>query len=113
MLMKKTFIIPAIAAALFSTALLPVVQANAAGKTETLYVNNKLVDCVGVAPQKCMQVRTSPKGEWTLFYSGIDGFDYEPGYKYKLKVNITKVKNPPADASSLNYKLVKVLSKKK
>lgn len=111
--MKKTLIMPAVMTALFATAFLPVQQANAAGKNEVFYVNNKLVDCVGVGPQKCLQVRKSPKGEWTLFYGAIDGFDYEPGYRYKLKVNVTKVKNPPADASSLNYKLVKVLSKKK
>lgn len=111
--MQKTFIIPAITAAFFSVVILPLAQANAAGKTETLYVNNKLVDCVGVGPQKCMQTRTSPKGEWTLFYGGIDGFRYEPGYRYKLKVNVSKIKNPPMDSSNLKYSLVKVLSKKK
>ena len=25
--------------------------------TETLYIQDKLADCVGVAPMKCMQVR--------------------------------------------------------
>ncbi len=88
-------------------------QASAAGKNEVLYINNKLVDCVGVGPQKCMQVRKSPKSEWTLFYGGIDSFRYEPGYRYKLKVNVSKIKNPPMDSSSLKYSLVKVLSKKK
>ena len=111
--MKKTLIIPAVMAALFGVALLPVQQVSAAGKTETLYINNKLVDCVGVGPQKCMQVRKSLKGEWTLFYGGIEGFRFEPGYRYKLKVNVTKIKNPPMDSSNLKYSLVKVLSKKK
>ena len=29
------------------------------GQTEVLLVNSALVDCVGVAPMKCMQVRRS------------------------------------------------------
>lgn len=111
--MKKTFIIPVVTAAIVGAGLLPMRQASAAGKNEVLYINNKLVDCVGVGPQKCMQVRKSPKSEWTLFYGGIDGFRYEPGYRYKLKVNVSKIKNPPMDSSSLKYSLVKVLSKKK
>jgi len=110
---KKTFIIPVVTAAIVGAGLLSIQQASAAGKNEVLYINNKLVDCVGVGPQKCMQVRKSPKSEWTLFYGGIDGFRYEPGYRYKLKVNVSKIKNPPMDSSSLKYSLVKVLSKKK
>lgn len=111
--MRKTFIIPVVTAAIVGAGLLPMQQASAAGKNEVLYINNKLVDCVGVGPQKCMQVRKSPKSEWTLFYGGIDGFRFEPGYRYKLKVNVSKIKNPPMDSSSLKYSLVKVLSKKK
>lgn len=106
--MKKVWLIP-----MMALSLLTVQNANAAGKTETFYINSKLVDCVGVGPQKCMQVRNSPKSDWTLFYGGIEGFTFVPGYQYKLKVAVTKVKNPPADGSSLNYKLVKMLGKKK
>ncbi|WP_370051357.1 DUF4377 domain-containing protein [Cyanothece sp. BG0011] len=24
--------------------------------------------------------------DWTLFYGSIEGFDYEPGYFYELKI---------------------------
>ncbi len=78
---------------------------------KTLFVGPELVDCVGVAPQECMQVRESQDKEWTLFYGQITGFEYEPGYEYELRVSETKIDNPPADASSLETILVEVVSK--
>ena len=45
--------------------------------TETLYIQDKLADCVGVAPMKCMQVRSQPGESWTLFYQQIEGFTFE------------------------------------
>lgn len=81
--------------------------------TEVLLVNSALVDCMGVAPMKCMQVRHSVQGQWELFYSQIEGFNFEPGYRYRLKVKVTELENVPADASSLRYTLVEQLEKKK
>ncbi|SQJ22294.1 Uncharacterised protein [Serratia rubidaea] len=91
----------------------PEASAPAAGKNETLYVNSRLVDCVGVAPMKCMQVRQSPDAQWELFYTQIEGFEFTPGYRYKLQVNVSELDNVPADASSLRYVLVKQLEKTK
>lgn len=82
-----------------------------AGETMTLYVGPTLADCVGVAPQKCMQVKTSPDGEYQLFYDTIQGFDYEEGYDYEITVSRTEIENPPADASKYQYTLVEVVSK--
>ena len=48
---------------------------------------------------------------WNLFYSQIEGFSYEPGYEYVLQVRKEKIDNPPADGSSIRYRLVKVVSK--
>ncbi|MEK6917488.1 MAG: DUF4377 domain-containing protein [Nanoarchaeota archaeon] len=73
--------------------------------TETITIGPNKVDCVGGVPMKCLIVN----GE--RFYNSIDGFDYEEGYSYVLEVKITKIKNPPADASSSRYDLVKVISK--
>ncbi|AML59071.1 putative lipoprotein [Serratia rubidaea] len=91
----------------------PEASASAAGKSETLYVNSRLMDCVGVAPMKCMQVRQTPDAEWELFYTQIEGFVFTPGYRYKLLVNVSELENVPADASSLRYVLVKQLEKTK
>jgi hypothetical protein len=78
---------------------------------KTLYVNSKLVDCVGVQPRKCLQVRESPDEEWELFYDDIRGFDFEPGFRYTLRVDVQQIEEPPADASSLQYELVEVVNK--
>jgi len=50
---------------------------------------------------------------WNLFYDQIEGFQYEEGFIYTLKVRIDKVENPPADASSRKYILLKLVSKKR
>ena len=78
---------------------------------KTLYVNSELVDCVGVEPQQCMQVRDSPDKDWELFYDEIRGFTFEPGYRYTLRVRVTPVDEPPADASALRYELVEVVDR--
>ena len=77
----------------------------------TLDIGPKLVDCVGVFPQKCMLVREKGEQDFTYFYDPIEGFDYEPGYNYKLRVRKTPIENPPMDASSIQWTLVEQLSK--
>lgn len=67
------------------------------------------VDCVGVAPMKCLQVRIG--GAWENFYSPIEGFDFREGWRYRLQVNVSQIANPPADSSSLRCQLVRVLDK--
>ena len=78
--------------------------------TIILHIDSKLVDCVGVGPQKCMLTRENPDTEWEMFYETIDGFEYQEGTQYVIEVTVTKVDNPPADASSLRYTLVRVHS---
>lgn len=68
------------------------------------------VDCMGVAPMKCLQVR-EVGGQWMNFSSPIEGFDFVEGFRYKLIVMQTKIENPPADASSIRYQLVQLLDK--
>jgi hypothetical protein len=77
----------------------------------TMYVGPETVECVGVAPQECLQVRYALDEEYQLFYSNIQGFDYEPGYTYELIVEKVPVDNPPADASSIQWTLIDVVSK--
>ena len=79
---------------------------------QELYVNSQLVDCEGVGPQKCLQVRTSPEAQWELFYGHIEGFTFEPGHHYRLLVDVTRAENVPADASSVRYSLIEVVEKR-
>lgn len=83
----------------------------AEGETVTLFVGPNLVPCMGVAPMMCMQVKESPDGDYLLFYSNIEGFEFEAGYEYELLVNKQTVPNPPADASSFRWTLIEVVSK--
>ena len=78
-------------------------------RTEVLQVAAFQVDCVGVEPQTCMQVRHDDGEPWSFFYGGIDGFTHETGFEYTLWVAVYRVRNPPADGSSLDYRLVKQL----
>ena len=82
-------------------------------KEKTLFVSNHYADCVGSSPQRCLMVKENQGDEWQLFYDQIEGFNYEEGYFYELKVKVTPVKNPPADGSTMYYTLIKVVSKTK
>lgn len=84
-------------------------ECNALSETKILYVDSKLVDCIGVSPQQCMLVKENPNSDWHMFYDKIQGFDYQEGTQYQLEVMITNVENPPADSSSLQYTLVRML----
>jgi heat shock protein HslJ len=77
---------------------------------KTIWVNSRRKPCTGVAPRECLQIKEQPDGEWKLFYESIEGFDFQPGFQYQLKVAIEKIENPPADKSSENWKLVEVIS---
>ncbi|MCA9623797.1 MAG: DUF4377 domain-containing protein, partial [Myxococcales bacterium] len=81
--------------------------------TSMMWVKEDLVDCEGESPQKCMQVKLPGEDDWSWLYDGIEGFDFEEGYRYQLEVRVEEVEDPPADASSRRYHLVKVVEKKK
>jgi len=77
-------------------------------QVETVTVGPTMVNCVGVGARKCMTVNGA------AYYSTIKGFDYQPGYRYQLKVKKVQnfdPKNVPADASLYRYDLIKVISK--
>ncbi|KMQ69055.1 hypothetical protein ACM39_06455 [Chryseobacterium sp. FH2] len=80
---------------------------------KTFIVGPQTADCTGAAPMKCLQVKETSTAEWTNFYTNIEGFTYEPGYEYVLKVKTEKIKNPPADGSSIKYTLIRQVSKTK
>jgi heat shock protein HslJ len=82
---------------------------------QTLWVNSAKVDCVGVGPMQCFQIKNEENEPWSNFYQEISGFDYEPGFIYKLKVSIDTLDKAtlPADKSYLEYTLIDVLSKEK
>lgn len=87
------------------------IPAPAEGEVVTLFVGPNQVPCMGVAPQMCLQVKESADADYQLFYSVIEGFEFEPGFEYELLVNKQSVPNPPADAPSFRWTLVEEVSK--
>ena len=87
------------------------------GVRTVYWVNSVKVPCTaGVMPTECLQVQKgeSMTGEWTYFYSDIEGFVWEPGNLYRIEVEETRLPpdQVPADASSVRYRLVRVIEKR-
>ncbi len=78
---------------------------------KTFIIASQTADCTGVAPMKCLQVKEKESDNWGNLYSNIEGFTYEPGFEYVLKVRTEKIPNPPMDGSSIKYTLLKQVSK--
>lgn len=74
-----------------------------------LEVASARASCVGVVRMQCLKVRRNASGPWELWYDPIEGFDYKPGVVYRILVSGHKVANPPADSSSMRWKLEKIL----
>ena len=71
-------------------------------------VGPTLAKCYGVGLQSCMVV------DGGLFYDGIEGFDYEPGYDYRLRIGKYDPWDggaPPQDADRYAYRLLELLEK--
>ena len=85
----------------------------ASNATDHLTVASKQVNCTGVSQQKCLLVKEGSDPVWEYLYQGIDGFNYEEGNEYVLEVKKEKVENPPMDAPSSHYVVVREVSKVK
>lgn len=79
----------------------------------TLIVLDHMVECTGNGPQLCMLVHEPGSTEPSRIYFGIEGFAYEWGYLYEIDVEDHRVRNPPADGSSIRTVLRRVISKER
>ena len=77
----------------------------------TLFVGPEQLECMVFIPTTCLQVRFSPDGNWENFSDPIEGFDFERGFFYELRVRRVSIADPPADASSLRWILLELISK--
>lgn len=78
---------------------------------ESLYVAPFWKICEGNSTSLCLQVRETTTAEWTLLESPIKGFDFEPGYSYKILVQQESGDNLESDATAIGLSLVEVESK--
>lgn len=74
-------------------------------------VMHDLFDSEGKYPIECMLVMSEDNpGVWeTLGFNRIEGFIYERGHEYELRVKRTILANPPMDASDRSYSLIRIL----
>lgn len=86
-------------------------------EVENLWVNSSKVKCTGVGPTSCLQIQhgDSLNSNWENHYSSIEGFEFEPGYIYKLSVKKVYAdnKNNVQDKSTFKYVLVEIVEKEK
>lgn len=73
--------------------------------TESVVILSHQTPCFGMYQRLCLQT-----GEQGAFYNEIEGFEAQWGYTYQLTLNVTDIANPPADASSLHYSLIDIVS---
>ena len=84
-----------------------------ATKQEILYVSHIKPPCkIGIGMCPSYLTKKSKTDAWENFYDEIQGFTPKPHYQYKLSVEVKDILNPPADGSSEEYKLLKVLEEK-
>lgn len=76
-----------------------------------LYVAPYTQECVGMEVRQCMLVKENLDDDWELFYDEIEGFTYEPGFNYSLLVGWREIRNPPADGSSREYWLIRLVQR--
>ena len=84
-------------------------------KTVTIYVSAETRQATtgfGSTEHECMLVKEKGESSWRPYnFGGIKGFTYEKGFDYELLVTKTIYANPPADGSSFDYTLIKIVSK--
>lgn len=81
-------------------------------KEMDLKISHYKVPCKGDGLQLCYLVSQNG-GEPEYLYEAIEGFDYEWGYNYNIRVEQFEVRQPESDVSAVSYHLIKELSKEK
>ena len=66
------------------------------------------------APLDGLKIKESKDAEWEIVpMNGIDGFTHSLGWEYYLEVEKMHLANPPADASNIRYRLIKIVEEQK
>lgn len=78
-------------------------------------VNSYKVPCTSIVfNQTCLLIQKGSDigtENWGFLYNEIEGFDFEAGYIYDLRVLISEIENPPADGFSQKYTLLEIVNK--
>ena len=78
---------------------------------ETLVIGPYTETCQGFIEQQCYLEFNEESQAWEFFYESIQGFDFEPGYIWTLKVRLEDRGTEIQDVGRYAYHLVEILSK--
>jgi heat shock protein HslJ len=75
-------------------------------RTRFSYVASQKGPCTsGAARTDCLQVRDSKDQPWRIYHGSIEGFRFEPGIEYRLRILEEDAPNPLAGGPSLRWTL--------
>jgi len=86
-------------------------EACAGSTRRVLLVEHHAAVCVGVGLQLCLLVRQPTESHFSYHHGGIEGFDYQWGFRYQIEVEEHQVSELAADASSIRTVLRRVATK--
>lgn len=75
-------------------------------------VASRKSSCYVVEKSSCYIVRIGNSPDWLTIADYINGFEYEPGFEYVIKVQEKRINNPPEDYRG-EYILKEIVSKEK
>ncbi len=75
----------------------------------TWEVGESYVNAQRLGKLKCLQIKTDKQNKWEYLNTPIRGFDYQEGYRYRIRVKQTKQK----DIDTIDYSLVEIISKER
>ncbi len=78
---------------------------------ETLIIGPYRTECPSFSGSDCYLEFNEEAGKWHFFYEGIQGFDYEEGFIWTLKVRLEDRGTEIQDVGRYAYHLIEVLSK--
>ena len=65
-------------------------------------------------PLDGLKIKESKDADWEIIpMDGIDGFTHSLGWEFYLEVEKVHLANPPADASNIRYRLIKIVEEQK
>jgi len=78
----------------------------------TVFIGPQPISCMAMMPTQCMPQAPTAQGPWSyMFVWAIEGFEYQPGFLYELRIREFEDPKPPADAPSTRRVLIRLVSK--
>lgn len=88
-------------------------MATTGGKETALVINEEKGPCEGNPDAKCLLIKKDGAKEFEVFYQGIEGFNFEEGYRQTILVFERYVQNTMVKQATPIYTYLKTISKLK